>query len=127
MPALGEHGQFDLAESLITEHLGPIVETGYSTLPECFSTPSRRTGSWCHSWSGYAAVYLTRYMLGLRQATKGNPDHFILQPAVSGHITHASGRVPHAKGLINVAWTRTGEGLVFKVDAPEGVVLEVAK
>lgn len=127
LPALGEHGQFDLAESLITEHLGPIVETGYSTLPECFSTPSRRTGSWCHSWSGYAAVYLTRYMLGLRQATKGNPDHFILQPAVSGHITHASGRVPHAKGLINVAWTRTGEGLVFKVDAPEGVVLEVAK
>ena len=127
LPALGEHGQFDLGESLIKEHLGTIIKTGYSTLPECFSTPSRRNGSWCHSWSGYPAVYLTRYMLGLRQTTKGNPDHFILQPLVSGHITQASGRVPHAKGLINVAWTRTGAGLVFKVDAPEGVVLEVAK
>ena len=121
LPALGEHGHFALAESLIREHMAPLVETGHETLPECFSMVSRRSGTWCHSWSGYAAVYLTRYVLGLHQATNGEADHYVFQPRVSERITGASGSLPHAKGLIKVAWTRTREGLVFKVDAPEGV------
>ena len=127
LPALGEHGKFTLAESLIKEHLGPLVEMGYSTLPECFYMVSRRTGSWCHSWSGYPAVYLTRYVLGLRQVANGDPNHFVFHPLASAHISSASGVFPHAKGPIKVAWMRSRNGLSIEVDAPDGIRVEIKR
>ncbi len=127
LPALGEHGHAALAEALMVEHLSPILAAGDRTLPESFRGRARSEGSRCHSWSGYPAVYLTRYLLGLRQATPGEPDHFIVDPRASEAITEAEGCLPHPKGLVRVAWQRTTNGLTYAVNAPEGVNVEMAQ
>lgn len=125
LTALGEHGHVELAEALIREHYGPIVAKGEHTLPESFRAWTRVEGSRCHSWSGAPAVYLTRFMLGLRPSPGGDPDRFILAPRVSADITSASGTVPHARGPITLAWHRTDKGFSYNVVAPEGVHVEV--
>lgn len=120
LPALAKHGRHDLAEAIIEEHYAFLQGLGYPTLNECFSRAHRNTGSCCHSWSGAAAVYLARHVLGLRQLEPGDPDRWILDP-VTVSINRASGTIPHSKGDIHVAWKRKGNRFVAKVRIPDGV------
>lgn len=118
--ALERLEQFDLAEELILEHFGFLKSLGHPTLNECFCRANEGRGSCCHSWSGYAAVYATRNILGLRQATPGDPDNWILEPRTD-RFDSVQGILPHARGALRVEWTRTKGRMDLRVDAPAGI------
>ena len=124
LPALASHGRFDLAESLIHEHYGFIKTLNYPTLPEGFSGADLGQGSCCHSWSGAAAIYATKTILGLRQIKDGEPNAYILDPKSPNHSL-AEGSIPHPKGLISVKWERAESRIKARatLDVPKGVKL----
>ena len=124
LPALASNGRPDLAELLIREHYGAIKCFGFDTLPETLSQMKRQRGSRCHSWSGAAAVYAARYVLGIRPAEPGNPRRMVFAPVVHG-IDKASGRIAHPDGWIDIAWERAyGGGFLSKITAPPGVEVD---
>ncbi|TVR46551.1 MAG: hypothetical protein EA425_17130 [Puniceicoccaceae bacterium] len=120
LPALAELDRPDLAEFLIREHYGYLRSWGDDTLAECFYQRAAGTGSRCHSWSGGAAVYAARYVLGLRPAVPGSLEAWIFQPVVAG-IRQASGRIAHPLGWLEVSWRRQDEAIVATLNAPDGV------
>ena len=123
LPALARHERPDLAEHLINDHYGYLRRLGDDTLPECFCRVEKSVGSRCHSWSGAAAIYAARYVLGIRPLEPGNPDELLFAPTVSG-VTHASGRISHPKGWIEVKWSTDEDGaLLTDIHVPEGVKL----
>lgn len=121
LPALAKHGRPDLAELLIDEHYGYLRRLGDDTLPECFCRVEQSVGSRCHSWSGAAAIYAAKYVLGTRQAEPGNPDEFLFAPIVHG-VSQASGRISHPKGWIDVEWAKDSDGAIHaEIHAPKDV------
>ncbi|MDQ8181423.1 family 78 glycoside hydrolase catalytic domain [Pelagicoccus sp. SDUM812005] len=119
---MAERGFGERALSLIRTHWGPLVEDGFGTLPECFYRFKDGMGSRCHGWSGYPAVWYTKWVLGLRQEFAGDPDHWILDPLRIEGIDQAEGSLPHRLGLIRVAWTREPDcSLKVEIEAPDGV------
>ena len=122
LPALARHGRPDLAERLITEHYGYLMEIGDDTLPESFARVDRCVGSRCHSWSGAATVYAARYVLGVRPGPDGA---WIFDPRVYG-LKRAAGRIAHPKGWIEVAWTREADGIRAEIKAPPGLTIRHA-
>lgn len=123
LPALAKHGRADLAEALVQQTYGFIKELSYPTLTECFHRAKEACGSCCHSWSGAPAIYAIDYLLGLRLATPGNPNHYILDPVDSGR-RQISGALPHPSGTIQVSWERKPNGQILaKVYSPEAVTI----
>lgn len=126
LPALATHNRVELAETLIAETYGFLHTLDYPTLPECFNRANRGEGSCCHSWSGAAAIYATDYVLGLRLATPGQPDTYLLDPVDSGR-EQVAGSIPHTRGLISVNWQRQPNGrITAQVTAPAGVTIKPA-
>ena len=122
LPALAGHGRPDLAEKLITDHYGFLRELGDDTLPECFCRVQRAVGSRCHSWSGAAAIYAARQVLGIRPAQPGRPDRLLFQPITSTAINSATGCIAHPRGWIDVRWQRLPDGsLEAEVALPDHV------
>lgn len=125
LPALAEHGRPDLAELLIDRHYGFVRGAGLDTLPECFCDLERERGSRCHGWSGAAAIYAARFVLGIRPAEAGNPRRLIFSPVVHG-ISRASGKLAHPDGWIEVSWERAADGNIrSNIVAPAGVEVSV--
>jgi hypothetical protein len=121
LPALASGGRPYLAERLINQHYGLVKSLGFDTLPETLSQMRRGQGSRCHSWSGAAAIYAARYVLGIRPAEPGNPRRMVFAPVFHG-ITGASGRIAHPDGWIDVIWERTCDGGFWSsITAPPGV------
>ncbi|MFA6286167.1 MAG: hypothetical protein WC661_02185 [Opitutaceae bacterium] len=126
IPALVVHDRVALAESMIAETYGFIKSLGYPTLTECFHRANEGRGSCCHSWSGAPAIYATDYVLGLRMASPGRPDSYLLDPVDSGR-QQVSGSIPHARGLITASWKRQPGGRISaRVTAPAGVIVTPA-
>lgn len=126
LPALARHGRPDLAEQVIRKHYGHLMKAGDDTLPECFCSIHKAGGSRCHTWSGAAAVYAARYILGLRPADTLEFGHLTLDPVVHA-ITRASGRIAHARGWIDVSWERKADGTFHaEIDAPAGITIHPA-
>jgi hypothetical protein len=122
LPGLAIHGRGDLAEALIREHYGYLKSLGAPTLPENFHGANQGNGSSCHSWSGAPAIYATEYILGLRLATPGVPDAYLLAPASTEHES-AEGTLPRPQGIIHVRWNRRGNRFAARVTAPKGVTI----
>jgi hypothetical protein len=122
LPALAEHQRGPLAETLIQEHYGFLKSLGYPTLTEGFHGAEKGIGSCCHSWSGAPAIYATEYILGLRLATPGNRDAYLLAPLASSHA-QAEGLLPHPRGPIRVRWKRRDERIAAQASVPPGVTL----
>ncbi len=122
LPTVADMGRPDLAEHLIQTHYGYLQSLGDDTLPECFCRVEAKVGSRCHSWSGAAAIYAARYVLGIRFAEDGDPDSFIFDPMVS-EITRASGSIPHSKGEISVKWELVDGEMKSDISAPEGITV----
>ena len=120
LPALERLERHDLAEDFIFEHFKFLKRLGHPTLNECFCRAELGDGSCCHSWSGYAAVYATRNILGLRQATPGDPDRWLFAPRTA-RTTAASGILPHPRGEIRVSWTQTSADWTHHIQTPPGV------
>lgn len=124
LPALARHGRHGLALDFIREHFTFLHSLGYPTLNECFCRAARGIGSCCHSWSGFAAVYLQQYAAGLRQTEPGNPDEWILDPQLP-ELKGAAVILPHARGEIRVSWTRANGKITAETSAPDGVRVSV--
>ena len=120
LPALAMHGRPDLAEMLIGEHYGFLRDKGFDTLGECICRVERSIGSLCHSWSGAAAIYAARYVLGIRPSAPGNPRELLFEPIVHG-IKRASGRIAHPQGWIDVSWVDDCGVFSPMLKAPAGV------
>jgi hypothetical protein len=120
LPALAAHGRPDLAEHLIDDHYGFLRELGDDTLPECFFGAGNAVGSRCHSWSGAAAIYAARHVLGIRPAAPGNLRELVFDPSVD-RITRASGRICHPDGWIEISWQSIDGKIHPCIKAPEGV------
>ncbi|MDQ8184650.1 family 78 glycoside hydrolase catalytic domain [Pelagicoccus sp. SDUM812002] len=128
LSALAERGHGERALRLIRQHWGPLVKDGFGTLPECFHRFQVGLGSRCHGWSGYPAVWYTKWVLGLRQEKSGDPDRWVLDPLRVERIEHASGVQPHRLGTIRVEWERKEDGnLEMNIAAPEGVSVRCAE
>ena len=125
LPALAHHNRVELAETLIHEHYGFIKSLGYPTLPEHFNSAAKGQGSCCHSWSGAPAIFATEHILGLRLATPGHPDHWLLDPVASSH-PQAEGSLPHPRGQIRVFWQRQGDRIAAQASLPPEVTLTAA-
>jgi alpha-L-rhamnosidase len=122
LPALAEMGRADLAEKLIRDHYGYLQSLGDDTLPECFCRVEQGEGSRCHSWSGAAAVYAARWVLGLRVQTPGDPRCVLLEPRTH-EIESAQGSLPVEGGMIEVAWHKANGLIVAKVQCPPGITV----
>jgi len=121
LPALAAHGRPDLSERLIDDHYGFLRQLGDDTLPECFCRVRQSVGSRCHSWSGAAAIYAARHVLGIRPAEPGDPNRLVFQPQTH-RITSASGHIAHPHGWIEVRWRRLPDGsLESEFSAPDSV------
>jgi alpha-L-rhamnosidase len=122
LPALANHGRLELAIRLLREHYGHLQVLKVPTLPECFSGAALGRGSCCHSWSGTGATFATEWILGFRQITPGDPDHWLLAPAL-GDLDRLSATIPHPRGTIHLDLRREGLEIVTSIRAPEGVIV----
>jgi hypothetical protein len=122
LPALAAHDRVPLAETLLQEHYGFLKSLGYPTLTEGFHAAEKGQGSCCHSWSGSPAIFATEFILGLRLANPGQPDHWILNPVNSSQF-RAEGVLPHPRGSICVSWRRDGDRILARASVPPGVTL----
>jgi hypothetical protein len=122
LPALAEHGRPDLAEKIISEHYGYLKNLGENTLPECFCRLEDFVGSRCHSWSGAAAVYAARYILGVRIFKNGLPNQLVFQPIVYG-VNFAEGRIFHPEGWIEVKWHKDKGQFNYTISKPKQVIV----
>ncbi|MGJ3242750.1 MAG: hypothetical protein ACFE0O_07345 [Opitutales bacterium] len=125
LPALARLGETSLAEAFIREHAAFLRSLNRPTLNECFCRAARGAGSGCHSWSGAPASYATAWILGLRQAVPGNPDHWLVDPRTTS-VDRASGALPHRDGVIRVSWQRHNHTRQVAVDAPDTVEVTLA-
>ncbi len=122
LDALVRIERFDLAERLIESHMTPMHRRGAWTFWECLHRGVQERGSLCHSWSTAALEYLSRYVLGVREAEPGHPNRLVIDPRV-GAIGAAQGRFPHPLGPVEVRWQRQVEGtLQVQTQLPPGVL-----
>ena len=93
-----------------------MLALGLTSAPE----KEEPTRSDSHAWSAHPNYGLLATVLGIRPASPGFRTVRIA-PAL-GALGTASGRVPHPRGDIDVAFTRTGTaGLTAEVALPAGV------
>lgn len=92
-----------------------LVNMGFKTTVES-PEPSR---SDCHAWGAHPLFHYHASVLGVRPTEFGF-DGISVMPQL-GHLTSASGRIPHPKGEIVVSVERTEAGLTGTVELPEGV------
>ncbi len=124
LQALYRHGRAGAAERAVRLHYGPLRDAGAWTLWEAFSSTGSGPGSLCHGWSAAPTGAASMHVLGVRLAEAGRPDAIVVAPCADD-ITWARGRVPHRRGVIEVAWEVRGEALVIAVTAPPGVSVTV--
>lgn len=113
--ALHRSGRGELIlPSLLRWH--PQVERG--TFQEYWDAP-HGTSSRCHGWAACPTHDLVAYVLGVRPVAPGY-GRAVVDPCL-GHLRRARGRVPTARGWLEV---EVADGTV-SLDVPEGTVVEV--
>ena len=122
LDGLARAKRFDIAEQVILDHYGVMRRANVDCLWECLHRGIKGLGSLCHAWSAAATEYLTRHVLGVREATAGEPNRLVVAPNVA-NIRAASGTFPHPAGPIRVRWTRGGENFTIDATGPDGVEL----
>ncbi|NOX61309.1 MAG: alpha-L-rhamnosidase [Chloroflexi bacterium] len=92
-----------------------LLELGLKTTPE-MPEPTR---SDCHAWSAHPFFHYFATILGVRPGGMGFRTVEI-RPLL-GHLQKASGRMPHPRGEIQVAFRRYDDALYAEINLPEGV------
>jgi hypothetical protein len=124
LPSLAESGECALAEHLIKQHYGYVMENGFLTLPETMNAARTKQGSSCHSWSGSVLCYASRYILGLRPANVGAPDQMCFHPLTSSEIAGARGVVAHPLGDVEIVWERRADTIFAEIRAPKDLRIQ---
>lgn len=123
LEGLGAHRRPDLAERILQDHYGYLLEKDFDTWPEFFRKAEQGGGSRCHPWSGAPTLYAARYILGVRPGKCGHTQRWLFDPVTQG-IHRAAGRVAHPDGWIEVDWERRNGTLSASLKAPPGIVIE---
>jgi hypothetical protein len=115
-------GEGELAELAIRRVYGGMLASPTGTLWEN-ALPDK---SLAHAWSCGVSDYFATAVLGVRMGfeTIGEVATIQVRPC-AGTLGWARGRVPHPLGNIQVAWERDGDRLRIRVEAPEGVPVEI--
>ena len=124
LEALVQERRFDTLIDTIRDYWGKQVDAGATTFWEMYHEGAKRlTRSHCHGWSAAPTFFLTQNVLGVQPATPGYGS--VLVAPTPGGLTWARGRVPTPRGVVECAWTRTGDAFELNVDAPPGTPLRV--
>ncbi|MFI4974117.1 MAG: alpha-L-rhamnosidase C-terminal domain-containing protein [Caulobacterales bacterium] len=118
--ALAKHGRLGEALRLMRERFGPMLARGATTLWESFEP----TASLCHGFSASPTYQLSRRVLGVAPAAAGFAEVRIA-PDLAG-LDHAEGVVPTPLGDVQVTLSRSGDGFVAQVTAPDGASAAMA-
>ena len=99
--------------------MAPLRDGGAWTIWEALHRGIKGTGSLCHAWGTAPLDYMTRYVLGVREAAAGEPDRLVVDPRTT--LDACRGVFPHPKGPVTVGWRRTAGGIEVEADGPAGV------
>ena len=131
LPQLADNGYVDLAYRLLTRTGVPswqeVAERGGTTFWENWDGVGvdgvARSGSLNHYSKGAVAEFFFTHILGLRQrAASAGWREFVVQPAIGGELTMASGTHRTRFGEITVSWQRNADRLELTLTAPAGTV-----
>ncbi|WP_235033274.1 family 78 glycoside hydrolase catalytic domain [Rubripirellula obstinata] len=95
-----------------------MVNSGTTISWEAWEMKYKPNQDWNHAWGAAPANLLPRFVLGV-QAAKAGWDHAIIRP-MPGGLKYARGKVPTAKGPINIDWNNDAT-FTLAVELPEGV------
>lgn len=138
--ALSDHGYLDVAYRVLLQETCPSwlyeVKAGGTTIWERWdalrpdgsvnikdlhSKKEEDSGggmvSFNHYANGAVGDWLYRRVLGL-ETTSGGYKDFIIHPRLGGNLTHASGHIKTAYGLIQVAWKIIDQQFEIDVQVP---------
>lgn len=96
---------------------------GALTTSECMSMHRRGWGDESHPDTAIAGV-LSAGVLGVAPTAPGY-SRFEFRPRPCAEISHASGRVPTPRGIVEASWRMDGGDLVAKLVVPAGAVATV--
>ncbi len=92
-----------------------LPDKGFLTLPEG-PEPSR---SDCHAWGSHPLYHLMASVLGIRPASAGFAT-IAIRPQL-GPLQRAKGRIPHPKGMIEVAFEKSSNQTHGQIRLPQGL------
>ncbi len=120
MEGLYRVGEAGLAENIIREHYGLMMEHGAWTFWETLKGGLNGLGSLCHGWSCGPLITFSERILGVREYVPGDPSQILVSPE-SDSLGWARGTVPHPRGLVHVSWRVDGTKLLLALELPKGV------
>jgi len=92
-----------------------MLEMGLKTTPETIPL----TRSDCHAWSAHPLFHFYTTVLGIRPASMGFAEVEITPQL--GKLDHASGKLVHPRGFIEVEFRQSGNIVSGSITLPEGV------
>jgi hypothetical protein len=108
----------ELAENLIRQGWGHMLETGLRT---CREYHNRKLDSFCHAWSASPGYFLSKNILGIRFPLAPNLDTVEIRPIAGSAISAASGIWPHPRGELHIEWRIKNGHRCIRVTPPAGV------
>ena len=76
--------------------------------------------TWNHAWGAAPANILSRFVLGVRPLTPGSKT--ILIAPQPGPLAWVKGRVPTARGPVNISLQNDGQSFQHEVEIPAGSI-----
>ena len=99
-----------------------MVDSGTTISWEAWDLKYKPNQDWNHAWGAAPANLLPRYVLGVQPAAPGWTTATI-RPC-PGDLTFAKGKVPMAKGAIDVEWSQD-ETFKMSLSLPDGVTAKL--
>ena len=123
---LADMGEIDLALKIMTRHdfpsYGHFIERGFTAVPEAFELPENRNYSLNHHMFCDIKGFFIASLAGLRYRPDDREETVLFAPRVPVNgPTRASAWFRAPEGMIRCAWRRTGDGLKYEIECPEGV------
>ena len=126
---LSKSGHTENALNRIRKNWGNFVSLGYATFPEAGIYKKgreafRNSGSLCHGFTTYPAVFLQTEILGVEPLKPGYTE-FSVSPKPCD-LQYASGKIPVLNRVIEVNWKRENNLLKVCLTVPEDCVAVLA-
>lgn len=103
LEALGQAGYIEAGLNIIKTYYGSMLDSDASTTWEIYNADQHFNQSLSHGWGSSPTWFLSTYLLGAHQL---GPNSWEVIPAYAG-VERASGAIPLANGLLEVAWDRS--------------------
>jgi len=132
MDSLFDHGAGDQAIALMLapgdrswRHM--VEDTGTTLTLESWDQKYKPNQDWNHAWGAAPANLIPRKVLGVEPIEPGF-SRALIWPRCAGKsskITFARGKVPSAKGPVDVDWKASPEQFCLSVELPAGMTAEI--